>query len=190
MTIFTMNECDYVIVRETIMIVPEYDCSGNLYSRVVEGNDSFIVKKKPWDLVNDSLKTYCSDLPGAIKGSKSIIGNCHMPPIRINGMPDMYWFPHTSPNDNDCVWLALHHILTPIPISKKRTKVITTHGHSIVLNLEIKKFEVRMSKAEQLQAKMQKKKNTTHTLFFLPKSSIHFIKEKGTNYCIKKEDKE
>lgn len=183
MSIFTMNGYDYIIVRETAMIVPEYDCLGNLYSRVIEGKYNFIVKKKPWDLVNDSLKMYCSDLPGAIKGSKSIIGNCHTPPIRLNGMPDMYWFPHISPNDNECVWLALHHVSTPIPISKKRTKVITAHGHSIVLNIEIKKFETRMNKAEQLKAKMQNKNGTTHTLFFLPKRGVHLIKEKGRNYC-------
>ncbi|MBU8878067.1 competence protein ComK [Bacillus sp. FJAT-29790] len=185
----TISFSKYVIVPETVMIIPEFDSFGNIYSKVIEGKHTFLVKKKPRDIVTFSLNRYGSDLQGAMKGSKTIIGPCHMPPIRINGTPDMYWIPYISPNHDLCVWLALHHIEDYEEITNNETRVITSHGHSIPLDIGIKKLVDRINKADQLKIKIEKQTNKTWTFFYDPKIGIELIKDERNNYQVKREKK-
>lgn len=174
----------FVIRRDTMAILPEFS-SGGLYSKVMEGDQTFCVDISPYNLMNYSLLHYCSDLKGAMRGTKTILGKVNIPPVRINGNPDMYWLPHKSPYQADCVWIALHHIRDLDYYSKNQTRVILTHGHSIILDISLKQLQSRITAAEQLQFKMEKNMNRTRTFLFDPEKGIQYCKDENNNYCNK-----
>lgn len=171
----------FVIRRDTMAILPEFTASGN-YSKVMEGTHNFCVDLSPYQLMNESLLHYCSDLKGAIRGTKTILGNIHIPPIRINGNPDMYWIPHKSPKQADCVWIALHHIADIVYYSKNHTSVILSNGCIIILEISLKQLQFRIDSAEQLQYKMKKKTERTRTFMLDPEYGMQFIRDEYNNY--------
>ncbi|PWW28414.1 competence protein ComK [Cytobacillus oceanisediminis] len=175
------NKEKFVVRRDTMAILPESTSSGN-YSKVIEGNHNFCVDLSPYQLMNESLLHYCSDLKGAIRGTKTILGNIHIPPVRINGNPDMYWIPHISPKQADCVWIALHHIADIAYYSKKHTRVMLSNGCMINLEISIKQLQSRIDSAEQLQYKMKKITDRTGTFMLDPEYGMEFIRDEYNNY--------
>ncbi|MBT2689749.1 competence protein ComK [Bacillus sp. ISL-47] len=172
---------EFVIRRDTMAILPEFTSSGE-YSKVMEGDQTFGVDKSPYVLMNESLLHYCSDLKGAMRGTKTILGSINKPPVRINGNPDMYWLPHKSPNEADCVWIALHHISDIFSYSKNHTRVILSNGSSIVLGISLKQLQSRIDTAEQLQYKMKKITDRTRTFILDPKNGMQLIRDEYNNY--------
>lgn len=186
MKLLIVNE--YIIRHETKMITAEFDLNGNFYSKVIEGSLAFIVKKKPIEIVKESLNYYGFNLEGAISGSKAIIGPCHMAPIRIPGQTDMYWFPHLSPYHDECVWFALHHIENIEEVASNQSKVTTTDGISITLDVQRKRLVTRMDKADQLEIKINKNKHRTMSMVLHKRNQVHLTREGKRNYVVKKED--
>ncbi len=175
----------YVINPKTVLITAEFDQKGHLYSRVIEGEKTFIVTMHPKTLIDNSLRYYCSSIKGALEGSRSILGNVSMQPIMINTQLDICWFPCFSPERNDCVWFSLTHVINSEKISLKQTTVNLNFGHNIILDMKRERFENKRQRASQLRyISLQRTKQPA--IFYLePKKGIQLIKEQGNpNYNI------
>ncbi|MBT2686836.1 competence protein ComK [Bacillus sp. ISL-47] len=178
----------YIIHPETKAILPEFDAKGRCYSKVIQGSQTFIVTMKPIEIMQTSLSYYGSSLEGAISGSKSIVGACQAAPIRIAGNIDMYWFSHISPQNDECVWLALHHVHRILPEKYNQAKVMLIDGPSITLDISERKLSDRYDRAEQLEVKITKRTQYKMNFVMERGSGVHFIKEADRNYTVSRDD--
>ena len=140
----------YYIKRHTIAVIPVYDNNGNLYSFVLQGTDVLFVKMSPIKIIERSLLHYGSSIQGACTGSRSVLGNVKMIPIRISGELEMYWFPSSAPSNNLCVWFSQAHVLRSIQ-KGDQTYVYLTSGHTILVDMKKPSFDRKLEKATLLR---------------------------------------
>lgn len=143
---------EYIINGSTSMLVPEYNSTGHLCTRAFEENHCFFVAKSPIDIIKESLLYYGNDWKGATTASRSILGNVDMVPIKICGTLGLYWFPHKSPHQHDCVWFALAHVLN---YETKKTnnylQVVVTGDHEIMIDSSYSRYDRQVSRTRKLR---------------------------------------
>lgn len=173
----------YVINLDSIMLTSEYDSFANENTRLLEGDRPLLIDQRPINIINDSLLYYGSDLKGALKGAKSILGNCYMSPIAINTTQNIIWFPCKAFNHPYCIWLAYHNIVDTVKIDAFSSMVITKHGHIVELDMKISSLKKQMLKAGHLAMKYRERNSGNFTYELNRKKGFYISKEKGENYC-------
>ncbi|PLR76746.1 hypothetical protein CU633_14425 [Bacillus sp. V3-13] len=104
----------------------ERDGYGKLCTRVWERGDSFLVDLDPLKVLDESLKYMNSNLKGAIKSAKLIIGMC----LAVNPYHGIFMFPVKGPSNDDCFWINAAAVQNTSP-SGRQTKVVFHDGYSI-----------------------------------------------------------
>lgn len=156
----------YIINPNTVLIETELNERGQMYSKVIEGKNSFYVAMHPKAVIDFSLQYYCSSLKGAIDGARSILGNISMPPIMIISQLDICWFPSCSPDRSDCIWFSLQHVQKTEKVSTKQTLVSLTFDHQIVINIKRERFEVKRQRASQLRYISSERSKRASSFYF------------------------
>lgn len=173
-----------MINGKTVLVLTEY-VDGKPMSRVIEGRESFLVDMPPKSLINYSLLFYGSSLQGAIKGSKMILGNTSMTPLKINGRQGLYWFPSISPQNPDCVWLSLIHIVDSEAFNDNSTKVIMAYGHTIIIEMKKARFLAKYQRTHYLKSVIEDRAKGRISFYLEPKKGLELRKGKGKlNYSI------
>ncbi|MED4206830.1 competence protein ComK [Neobacillus mesonae] len=98
---------NHIINEKTILFYGVLYKNGELFTKVIEGDDMFLVAMTPLQFINQSLIKYGSDLKGALNSSKKLLGEKQKKyPIKISLSLDIYLFPTKSIKREDCVWFA------------------------------------------------------------------------------------
>ncbi|MCM3243106.1 competence protein ComK [Cytobacillus oceanisediminis] len=176
----------YIIIPETKSIRAHFNEIGECCSLVLEGNYTFMVKMKPTEIIDESINYYGFDLNGASSGSKTILGPCRAAPGRIPGGMDMYWFPHTSPGHDECVWFALHHIDAIMPEGHDTSNVYVSGGHCFRLNAAEKEVSMRYDRTEKLASKISKRKENTFSFVMERTTDTYSVQKGKRNYIIER----
>jgi competence protein ComK len=172
----------YILNLDSEIVTPEFDLYGNENSIIIENDQSFLVKMRPLQLLNESINYYGYSLSGAIEGSRSILGNINMPPVMVIPQAEAIWFPCKSHTHKDCVWLAHAHILDREKIDSTRTKVYFKQGHSLIIDLSIKQFERKMQRSAELHFQHIKRKTGKFQEFSI---GFNILKDSGNqNYTV------
>lgn len=150
---------DHVINEKTVLFTGEYDEYGNLCTRVIEGDDSFVVKKSPVEQIDVTLLNYGSNFSGALKSSKFILGPMKMYPIKINRNKGIWLFPTRSFKKQNCVWFNLDHVLKTKAQGVQKTEVMMNFGHTFIINMKESAFNNKRQKAQQLRENILKDNN-------------------------------
>lgn len=174
----------YIIVPETKSIRAEFNENGDCRSMVIEGNYTFTVDMKPVEIIEASLNYYGFDLNGAISGSKTVIGLCHAAPIRIPGMIDMYWFPHTLPHHDECVWFALHQVEAILPEGEDLSRIYLKGGPCFKLNSTAKALSEKYDRTEKYETKISKRTENTLSFIMERTTDIYSVEKGKRNYVI------
>jgi competence protein ComK len=146
---------DYMINEETVLFTGEYDEYGNLCTRIIEGEKTFVLKESPVEQIEKTLLSYGSDFNGALNSSKHILGPIKMHPIKINEKKEIWLFPTKSFKKKNCVWFNLYHIINTEPHGAK-TKVFMSYGHTFMVNMKESAFNHKRQKALQLRESILK----------------------------------
>jgi competence protein ComK len=96
---------EYEVSPYTMAIIPEVTEEG-LFSRIMELEKEYIVRKKPIDIIERSCRFFGSSLKGRQEGTKQIMGITHKAPIVIDPTNFIYFFPTTSPSRQHCAWIS------------------------------------------------------------------------------------
>ena len=174
---------DFVVRQETMLFLPNFDQFGNLSTIVMETDLEFFVEKSPKTLMDACLRYYGSSLRGASDGAKSILGNVNMCPVLMNEKLELYWFPTKSPDKEDCVWFALHHVKCYEKAGLKETKVTLSNGVTVIVDVSLYTFKKKIRLAYQLKCKMEERSKLNSTMIFESKLRYQIRKiEGGLNY--------
>ena len=171
---------NYVIKQNTVALKPEFDFSGNLLTRVIEGFSTFLVKMSPLQVMEHSAAYYGHCLKGATNAAKLILGRIDMAPVKISGSLGLYWFPTMSPTNKNCAWLSLSHYKNAKPKSRKETKVFMKFGHKITIKGNVKRFKLKVHRARELESTMEDR-HSEKTYFSIEPQGLLYLKEHISN---------
>src|SRR5690625_6250838 len=93
----------------TLAVIPHQAKGGELYSKILEDDQVFIVKQKPTEVIHKACEFYGMTLDGIQAATRKLINIKHKIHICIEARSGMYFFPSSSPNNDDCLCLAYFH---------------------------------------------------------------------------------
>ncbi|PLT29793.1 competence protein ComK [Peribacillus deserti] len=173
----------FIINQDTVLIKSEFDSNGYHCSRVIQGTDTFLVRQKPLDIIDDSMLYYgASDLQGGIRAARYSLGNISMCPVSVCSQLDLYWFPLFSPKNEKCIWLSHSHVLKPDKLSPSTTRVNLRFGHSFELDMKISRFKEKYSRATDLKYTIQERTKKAMTFYYDPHKGLHMVSESSFTY--------
>ncbi|MEH7108856.1 competence protein ComK [Bacillus sp. JJ1764] len=172
----------YFFNEKTILITGEYDKTGKLVTRIIEGEDTFLVDQPPLKIIEKNLLLVGSNLKGARKSSMEILGpHLRFYPLAINSHLDIFLLPTRSGRKSNCVWFSLAHIKKQTPIGTKKTEVVTSYGHVVEIELRTMSFNNRIKNAKYLRDSIISNTLNPLNLYLEPKMGFFVCEDAGEN---------
>jgi len=141
----------------TLAVIPHQAKGGELYSKILEDDQVFIVKQKPTEVIHKACEFYGMTLDGIQAATRKLINIKHKIPICIEARSGMYFFPSSSPNNDDCHWLAHSHILSLQPAETFKTKVYFHNGQSILVDISYNSLEGQLLRTAQYRTLLDRR---------------------------------
>lgn len=143
----------YEINKDTVALIPK----DNKQTIVYEVDKSFIVDKKPLEIVEESCEYFGSSFEGRQIGTSKLIGYTHKVPVIIEESFDLIFFPTLSPKNNDCSWLSYSHIFKPDKF-KDKTIVELKNGKKILVDVSSSIIDNQLYRCSRLKDVLQLRK--------------------------------
>ena len=138
---------DYEITYDTQIIMPKNDkCS-----RIIECDNEFIVNNSTLEIMEHSCEYFGSSLEGRKEGTKKLLGITHKPPIIVEESRSIIFFPTTSPDKADCMWINLEKIDKYYKIGPKESKILFKNGESIEFKISYGSLSNQILRATRLK---------------------------------------
>lgn len=144
----------YEINSETCALVP----NSNLSTVIIEKESSFIIPLPVSKVINYNCAYYGSSFEGRLKGSKYALGSKYKLPIIIEESKELIFFPTSSFENPNCVWISLNNI-SDYQKSQDATIVKFNNKQKIDLKISYESFENQVLRATKLLLILKSRKN-------------------------------
>ena len=138
---------EYEINYDTQIIMPVGDNS----SKIIESDEEYFVKKSVQNIMEHSCEYFGSSFEGRKEGTKKLLGITHKSPIIIEETRKIIFFPTTSPDNWDCIWINLEKIDKYYKIDNKTSEIMFKNGDKIKLNVSIGSLSNQILRATRLK---------------------------------------
>ena len=138
---------DYEITFDTQVILPV----DNKSSRIIENNESYVVNVTPMQILEHSCEYFGSSFDGRKDGTKKLLGITHKSPIIVEESRKIIFFPTTSPDRNDCIWINLEKINKYYKSSQKKSIIEFKNGDIIEFDVSIGSLTNQILRASRLK---------------------------------------
>lgn len=172
---------EYIINERTVCFTGEYDEFGQLCTMVIEGENKFLVKLSPIEVMNQTLLQLGSDFRGARESSKEVLGKMKMYPIKINAELGIWLFPSKSFKDPSCVWFSLMHVERTKAIGVRKTVIQLSYHHTFEINMRKWSFDNKLQNARELRETMLRNTKTPLVFYLEPKEGFRIREDQGVN---------
>lgn len=122
---------NYEITYDTQVIIP----LKNNKSRVIENKDEYIIDNSVINIMEHSCEYFGSSFEGRKEGTKKLLGITHKSPIIVEESRKIIFFPTTSPDKEECIWINLEKIDKYFETGKKQSAIQFKNGE--ILNFDI-----------------------------------------------------
>ncbi len=138
---------DYEITFDTQVILPMDSKS----SKIIENNESYVVNVTPMQILEHSCEYFGSSFDGRREGTKKLLGITHKSPIIVEESRKIIFFPTTSPDRNDCIWINLEKINRYYKSSQKKSIIEFKNGDIIEFDVSIGSLTNQILRASRLK---------------------------------------
>ena len=138
---------EYEINYDTQIIMPVGDNS----SKIIESDEEYFVKRSVQNIMEHSCEYFGSSFEGRKEGTKKLLGITHKSPIIIEETRKIIFFPTTSPDNWDCIWINLEKIDNYYKIDNKTSEILFKNGDKIKLNVSIGSLSNQILRATRLK---------------------------------------
>ncbi len=139
---------DYEINSETLAILP----INKSESKIIEKNTQYIISNNTFEVIEHSCEYFGSSYLGRFNGTKNILNVTHKSPIIIEESTNLIFFPTTSPNNPNCIWISLNNILNYLPGNNHKTSIVEFNdGSKLEINTTIGILNNQILRATRLQ---------------------------------------
>jgi competence protein ComK len=177
----------HLINEKTVLLTGEYNDRGELWSRVIEGEETFLVKKSPITVIEETLLHLGSNFLGARRSAKYLLSPSRMHPISVNPQMGILLFPTKNMKCHYNIWFSLIHVKNTNPVGIHRVEILTSFGHTILIDMSKRAFNNQRQKAIQLQEAITNNLNCPLNFYVEPKKGFYIIRNpKENNYYLEK----
>ena len=138
---------DYEITFDTQVILPVENNS----SRIIENNESYVINVPPMQVLEHSCEYFGSSFNGRKEGTKKLLGITHKSPIIVEESRKIIFFPTTSPDRIDCVWINLEKVNKYYKSSSKKSIIEFKNGDIIEFDVAIGSLTNQIMRASRLK---------------------------------------
>lgn len=138
---------DYEITFDTQIILPVENNS----SRIIENNESYVINVPPMQVLEHSCEYFGSSFNGRKEGTKKLLGITHKSPIIVEESRKIIFFPTTSPDRIDCVWINLEKVNKYYKSSSKKSIIEFKNGDIIEFDVSIGSLTNQIMRASRLK---------------------------------------
>ena len=138
---------DYEITFDTQVILPVENNS----SRIIENNESYVINVPPMQVLEHSCEYFGSSFNGRKEGTKKLLGITHKSPIIVEESRKIIFFPTTSPDRIDCVWINLEKVNKYYKSSSKKSIIEFKNGDIIEFDVSIGSLTNQIMRACRLK---------------------------------------
>ncbi len=132
---------------------------GENKTEIIEGSKTFIINKKPLEILKESCEYFGSTYEGRIKGTKTLLGMCYKLPIAVEGSKELIFFPTMSANKLNCSWLAVKNIQDYR--ANDEQVFVKFNGNQIKqLNISYESLENQIFRSTKLMLVMRNRRNS------------------------------
>ena len=122
---------DYEITYDTQAIVPIDENT----TKAIEEDEEYVVNNNILSVLEHSCEYFGSSYLGRKEGTKKLLGITHKSPIIIEESRKIIFFPTSSPENLDCIWINLEKIDTFFKLDKKSSAIKFKNGDILELNV-------------------------------------------------------
>ncbi len=132
----TLQERLTEISPSTLAVIGERE-EGDYLTKVMEYDeeDDYETTHSAQKVMDITCREFGISLRGLIEGSRMLTGITHKPPIAIDRMSGMYFFPVESPLRKSCSWIAHSHVQQAEKLERNRSKIIFKNNRTITLDI-------------------------------------------------------
>ena len=135
----------YEINSSTCALIP----NSNFTSTIIEKHTKVNSPSTVYEIINYSCAYYGSSFKGRLNGSKCALGSKYKLPIIVEESREMIFFPTSSYDSNDCIWISLNNIAN-YTRSENHVIVVFDNNQSIELKMSYESFENQVLRATKL----------------------------------------
>ncbi|MEH7014716.1 competence protein ComK [Neobacillus niacini] len=155
-------------VNPFTMFVKPIVYGSKIYSEIFEVEDEFLSPFKPLDIIRSSCEYYGSDYEGRRNGTKLLVGYAHKIPIAIDPTNRIFFFPTTSPNRQECIWISHEHVKKPVRINPQETLILFNNNQSFSFPVSCSSIISQLERTAYLRTKlMQRIEHNERKSFYL-----------------------
>lgn len=142
----------YEINEGTLALIPEEESS-----RVLEDKYEYVVESTPYEVMDYSCKYFGSSYHGRKDGAKTMLGINYKVPIIVEDSKNIIMFPTTSPQDEECIWVAVNHIKN-YHENETGTTIIFDNEKQIKIPISYRSIDNQILRARSLESVLRQRK--------------------------------
>lgn len=141
------NIMNYEITYDTQAIVP----IDKNKSKAIENKDEYIIDDNALSVLEHSCEYFGSSYEGRKEGTKKLLGITHKAPIIVEESRKMIFFPTTSPDNSNCIWINLEKIDKYYKVSKKESAIRFKNGDIMQFDVSFGSLSNQILRATRLK---------------------------------------
>ena len=138
---------NYEITYDTQAIIPIDENT----TKALENDDEYIIDNNIVSVLEHSCEYFGSSYEGRKEGTKKLLGITHKSPIIVEESRKIIFFPTTSPDKSECIWINLEKIDNYYPLQKKMAAIKFKNGDIIELNVSYGSLSNQILRASRLK---------------------------------------
>ena len=146
---------DYEITFDTQVILPMDSKS----SKIIENNESYVVNVTPMQILEHSCEYFGSSFDGRREGTKKLLGITHKSPIIVEESRKIIFFPTTSPEKEECIWINLDKIDKYYKKTNKTSEILFKNGDKVEFDVSIGSLTNQILRATRLKFILEERIN-------------------------------
>lgn len=138
---------DYEINYDTQVLIPINENK----SKIIEQEEEYIIEFSVQKVLEHSCEYFGSSYEGRKDGTKKMLGITHKSPIIIEETRKLIFFPTTSPERDDCIWINLEKIDKYYKINNNKSAIQFKNGNIIETNISYGSLSNQVLRATRLK---------------------------------------
>ena len=147
---------EYYVTSDTLLLVS----FGKNKTKIYDVNGYSVIKKTPFEIIDESCQYYGSSYSGRYVGAKKLLDMDYKLPIIMDEVKEVVMFPTCSPKSDDCCWICVNNIEN-YEKYKKNSIIKFINGMTYEVNVSFNSLENQIMRATMLLMKLKKRKLRT-----------------------------
>ena len=143
----------YEVNEETIAVIG----ISEKETKVVEKKREYLVEDSAYEVMDYSCQYFGSSYLGRVNGSKKMLGYTYKLPIIVEESKEMIFFPISSPEILQCIWVALKWY-SDVLERKNKTYILLKNGKKIECTASKNSIQNQVMRASRLNLILNERK--------------------------------